>query len=392
MNQILQTALDFYDAGCSVVPARDDGSKAPLGSWKQYQVKRADKEQLIAWFGTGHSGLGVVTGQVSGNLELVELEGRAVAEGCLDEIREIAINSGLADLWTIISGGYVERTPSGGIHFLWRIADEPVPGNTKLAKRAGENDSVLVYAETRGEGGFVVTAPSHGSVHPSGQPWQILIGSPATIPMLSWEEREAIVSVFRSIDSMPAKETIVNSLATNPTSGGDKPGDDFNNKAQWSEILIGWKVVFISNGVTYWRRPGKDVGISATTGRNDGDNLYVFTTSSSFEAEKPYSKFAAFAHLHHGDDFSAAARDLRAKGYGSQTPSSSSLPSLGELMAPSQILTVVPDIDPDHVEPAVGPRLHQLHAVAGVNAVIFGDQWAAPCACAHSRQIGGDVF
>ena len=352
MNQILQTALDFYDAGCSVVPARDDGSKAPLGSWKQYQVKRADKEQLIAWFGTGHSGLGVVTGQVSGNLELVELEGRAVAEGCLDEIREIAINSGLADLWTIISGGYVERTPSGGIHFLWRIADEPVPGNTKLAKRAGENDSVLVYAETRGEGGFVVTAPSHGSVHPSGQPWQILIGSPATIPMLSWEEREAIVSVFRSIDSMPAKETIVNSLATNPTSGGDKPGDDFNNKAQWSEILIGWKVVFISNGVTYWRRPGKDVGISATTGRNDGDNLYVFTTSSSFEAEKPYSKFAAFAHLHHGDDFSAAARDLRAKGYGSQTPSSSSLPSLGELMAPSPILTVVPDIDPDHVEPA----------------------------------------
>ena len=351
MNQIHAAAIAFAEAGVSVVPAAMDGSKAPLGAWKKYQLTHADREQLDAWFSGSATGLGIITGKVSGNLEMVELEGRAVAEGCLDEIREIAINSGLADLWTIISGGYVERTPSGGIHFLWRIADEPVPGNTKLARRAGENDSVLVYAETRGEGGFVVTAPSHGSVHPSGQPWQILVGSPATIPMLSWEEREAIVSVFRSIDSMPAKETIVNSLATNPTSGGDKPGDDFNNKAQWSEILVGWKVVFISNGVTYWRRPGKDIGISATTGRNDGDNLFVFTTSSSFEAEKPYSKFAAFAHLHHGDDFSAAARDLRSKGYGSQTPSSSSLPSLGELMAPSPILTVVPDIDPDHVEP-----------------------------------------
>ena len=352
MNPIHAAAIAFAEAGVSVVPAAMDGSKAPLGAWKKYQLTHADREQLDAWFAGSATGMGIITGKVSGNLEMVELDGRAVAEGCLDEIREIAINSGLSDLWTIISTGYVERTPSGGIHFLWRIADEPVPGNTKLARRAGENDSVLVYAETRGEGGFVVTAPSHGSVHPSGQPWQILVGSPATIPMLSWEEREAIVSVFRSIDSMPEREVIVNKLSEHSASTGEKPGDDYNSKAKWSEILVGWKVVFTSNGVTYWRRPNKDIGISATTGRNDGDNLYVFTTSSSFEAEKPYSKFAAFAHLHHGDDFSAAARDLRSQGYGSQTPSSSSLPSLGELMAPTPNLTVVPDIDPDHVEAA----------------------------------------
>jgi ABC-type dipeptide/oligopeptide/nickel transport system ATPase component len=353
MNPIHATAIAFAEAGVSVVPAAMDGSKAPLGAWKKYQLTHADREQLDAWFSGNATGLGIITGKVSGNLEMVELEGRAVAEGLLDEAREIAENSGLGELWKIISNGYVELTPSGGLHWLWRIADEPVPGNTKLARRIGENDSVLVYAETRGEGGFVITAPSHGTVHPSGQPWQILVGSPATIPMLSWEEREAIVSVFRSIDSMPHKDQVVQNLSQNVQNAtGEKPGDDFNAKAQWSEILIGWKQIFTVNGVTYWRRPGKDVGISATTGRNDGDNLYVFTTSSSFEAEKPYSKFAAFAHLHHGDDFSAAARDLRSKGYGSQKPSSSSLPSLGELMAPTPILTVVPDIDADHVEPA----------------------------------------
>ena len=354
MNQTLQAALAFAEAGVSVVPAAMDGSKAPIGSWKRYQLAPADHEQLVNWFGGGATGIGIVTGKVSGNLEMVELEGRAVAEGCLDEIREVAINSGLADLWNIISTGYVERTPSGGIHFLWRIADEPVPGNTKLARRPGENDSVLVYAETRGEGGFVVTAPSSGLVHPSGQPWQILIGSPSSIPMLSWEEREAIVSVFRSIDSMPEREQIVNSLSAHPVSGGDKPGDDFNKRATWKEILEpkGWRLVFTSNGVTYWRRPGKDQGISATSGRNDGDNFFVFTSSTTFEQEKPYSKFAAFAHLEHGDDFSAAARDLRAKGYGSQTPNSLSLPSLGELQiaASKPILSVVPDVDADHIE------------------------------------------
>lgn len=343
----MQAALAFRDAGISVVPAAMDGSKAPIGTWKKYQIARADDEQLEAWFNGSATGIGIVTGQVSGNLEMVELEGRAVAEGCLDEIREIAINSGLGDLWTIISTGYVERTPSGGIHFLWRIADEPVPGNTKFARRPGENNTVLVYAESRGEGGFVVTAPSSGTVHPSGQPWQLLVGSPATIPMLSWEEREAIVSVFRSIDSMPEKESIVASLQPHSESTGEKPGDDFNDRGEWSEILIGWKKVYTANRVTYWRRPGKDTSISATTGRNDADNLFVFTSSTTFEQERPYSKFAAFAHLHHNDDFSSAARDLRAKGYGAAP--TTSLPSLTELMvAPS--LSVVPDLDADHVE------------------------------------------
>jgi hypothetical protein len=81
-------------------------------------------------------------------------------------------------------------------------------------------------------------------------------------------------------------------------------------KAIGKTILKGWKKVFTANGVTYWRRPGKDTGISATTGKNDANNLYVFSTSTTFEENKPYSKFAAFAHLEHGDDFSAAARDV----------------------------------------------------------------------------------
>ena len=355
MNPMLQAALDFQSAGCSVIPARNDGSKAPIGNWKQYQVTSADSEQLVAWFGTGHEGMGIVTGAVSGNLELLEMEGRAVHSGLLDEARNIAINSGLEELWNIISNGYAEMTPSGGLHFLYRIADEPVPGNIKIARRPGENGSVEVLVETRGEGGFVVTAPSHGSTHPSGKPWVLLNGSPALIPMLSWEEREAIVSVFKALDSMPAKEVIAHQLTPTSAASGEKPGDDFNAKANWQDILVGWKAVFTSNGVTYWRRPGKDVGISATTGRNDGDNLFVFTTSSSFEAGKPYSKFAAFAHLHHGDDFSAAARDLRAKGYGSQNLTNN-LPSLSEMLTTNienltkPNLTVVPDLDSDHIE------------------------------------------
>ena len=346
MNEILQAALDFYDAGISVIPAKEDGSKAPITSWKQYQVTMADREQIASWFSGNATGIGVITGAVSGNLEMLEMEGRAVNGGLLDQARELAINSGLGELWEILSNGYVEFTPSGGLHWLYRIADEPVPGNTKLARRPGENGTVEVLCETRGEGGFVVTAPSFGSTHPSGQPWVMLKGSPALIPVLSWEEREAVHQIFKALDQMPVKESVAEVLQPKTESTGEKPGDDFNARAEWSDILVGWRKVFQNNGVTYWRRPGKDVGISATTGRNDGDNLFVFTTSTTFEAERPYSKFAAFAHLKHQGDFSAAAKDLRALGYGSKP--TNSLPSLSELAKPN--LTVVPDLDADHIE------------------------------------------
>jgi hypothetical protein len=348
MNEILQAAIDFHNAGISVIPAKDDGTKAPIGNWAKYQVERATLEQLADWFGSGHAGIGIVTGAVSGNLEMLEMEGRAVNSGLLDEARELAHNSGLGDLWDILNNGYVEFTPSGGLHWLYRIADFPVPGNTKLARRPGANDTVEVLAETRGEGGFVVTAPSSGSTHPSGQPWVLLKGSAGLIPMLSMEERNAIHQIFKALDSMPVKEQMAHVLQPKTTATGEKPGDDFNAKATWKEILepIGWKIVFTNNGVTYWRRPGKDVGISATTGRNDGDNLFVFTTSTTFEAEKPYSKFAAFAHLNHGGDFSAAAKALRQLGFGSN--SLPSLPSLTELAKPT--LTIVKDIDADHIE------------------------------------------
>ena len=354
MNPVLQAALNFYDAGVSVVPAAVDGSKAPIGSWKKYQSERANREELIQWFGSGHIGIGIITGHISGNLEMLELEGRAVSSGLLEEAKEIAFNSGLSDIWDLITNGYVEATPSGGVHFLYRVSDEPISGNQKLARRPGEGDSVEVLAETRGEGGFVVTAPSSGSTHPSGSPWILLKGSPATIADLTMEQRNAIHAVFRSLDSMPVKESIELALKNPKSSDNLKPGDDYNNKANWKDILEpkGWKIVFTANGVTYWRRPGKDIGISATTGRNDGDNLYVFTTSSSFEAEKPYSKFAAYTHLEFDGDYSRAASALRSQGFGSTL---SSLPSNPLQQTSAPLLQLVPKTDEQEIESSWKP-------------------------------------
>lgn len=317
---ILLSALEFLAQAISIVPTANDGSKRPVGQWKHYQERLPEAAEVLAWATTAQ-GFGVVTGAVSGNLELLELEGRAVAANLHIHAKDLAYDSGLGDLWDILASTYVEQTPSGGLHWLYRISDHDTPGNTKLARRPGENGGVDVLAETRGEGGYCIVAPSHGPTHPSGQPWVRLNGStPASIATITWEQREALHTIFKALDQMPDVEAISTAIAPRDPDGRLSPGDDYNQRASWDDILTGWTKVRRQGQETFWRRPGKDIGISASTGKNEADNLYVWTTSTVFEAEKPYSKFAAYTLLNFGDitpaSFSTAAKQLRQLGYG----------------------------------------------------------------------------
>lgn len=343
---ILTAALAFHAAGCSVVPTRADGTKAPAAFWKTYQTTRADPAQLTTWFGSGaYDGLGVVCGSISGNLEMLELEGRAVSEKLLEALAALFNDHGLTELWARIVTGYLETTPSGGLHILYRVTGD-MKGNTKLASRPARTDELTgdeqavaaknpgkvftrVLIETRGEGGYVVVAPSGGRTHPSGKPWTLLTGGPATIATISEDERDAIHAIAGLLDTMPSpvpaqmSDRTINSELMVARDGVLRPGDDFNNKASWADILAphGWTIISAYGRGLTWRRAGKTDGISATTGtRGDGDNLYVFTSSTEFDPEVPYSKFGAYTLLEHGGDFTAATRALRAQGYGGDLP------------------------------------------------------------------------
>jgi hypothetical protein len=317
MSEILTTALRFASLGICTVPVATDGSKRPgIASWKEFQERRPTPDELLAWFSTAE-GVGVICGKVSGNLEMLELEGRAVAAKMHKDIKEIAENSGLGNLWAKLNSGYVETTPSGGIHWLYRI-DGEVPGNTKLARRPGENGGVDVLAETRGEGGFVIVAPTAGTCHPSGGEWRMLVGSPDTIPTLTRAERDALHNLFSIFDELPTADYIAEEIATK-TDGPATPGDDYNARVSWHQILepLGWTPVYTNReGVTAWRRPGKSIGISATTNHAGTDKFYCFSTSTIFDGGSSYSKFAAYALIEHGGDFREAARSLRRLGYG----------------------------------------------------------------------------
>ena len=334
-TDILLTALEFANQGISVVPVATDGTKRPgIASWKQYQETRPTTAELMTWFADAQ-GVGVICGKVSGNLEMLELEGRAVADKMHLDLKEMAGNAGLGEVWDRINNGYVEMTPSGGIHWLYRI-DGEVPGNTKLARKPGDEDKVEVLAETRGEGGFVIVAPTNGTCHPSGGAWTMLVGSAKSIPTLTVAERQGLHQLFATFDCVPKVEFVTEELA--PKGGNLTPGDDYNAKVTWEQVLepLGWKKVYTNKaGVSSWRRPGKSEGISATTNHAGNDKFFCFSSSTQFEPERSYSKFAIFTLVEHQGDFTASARALRSQGYGEARKELTSLevhsPSLVQL-------------------------------------------------------------
>ena len=107
-----------------------------------------------------------------------------------------------------------------------------------------------------------------------------------------------------------------------PQSGKEheRPGDEYNRKTSWDEILTPLGAVPAPAGRNLWVRPGKNPreGHSARTGLGDGDLLHVFTCNwPPFKAAETYSKFAAFALIHHNGDFAEAAKSLASRGFGS---------------------------------------------------------------------------
>ncbi|WP_442483062.1 bifunctional DNA primase/polymerase [Aeoliella sp. SH292] len=123
------------------------------------------------------------------------------------------------------------------------------------------------------------------------------------------------------------------------------PGDDFNHRGTWEEILLpkGWRIESTLDGVTHWRRPGKVEGSSATTGYCSTDYgkelFFCFSTDAHpVEPDHPYDKFGLYAVLHHQSNFAEAADRLRSMGYGAPETASPQRP--GRTSKSSQLLEI----------------------------------------------------
>lgn len=329
MMSIRKRALAWIDAGLSVVPIKPDGTKGPSVPWREYQDRRMTPDEVDLHFVSG-VGIAVLCGEISGGLEVLDFDlpksGTWKGQCFFDDWVE-ALN---IDLYDLVRQMPKVRTPGGGVHLYYRCSD--LDGNRKLAVVV-ERDVIppkQTIIETRAEGGYVLAPGCPPQCHPSGKTYEVESGSLESVPTITPKQRQALFSIARSFDQsgLSEKEARRADRAAQPKrdvidrGDGLKPGDDFNQRGSWSELLepLGWTLGYTrGDGAQMWRRPGKtDRGVSATVRELDGIELFHAFTSNCdpFPQEESINKFQAYALIFHDGEFSAAAKELGKQGYG----------------------------------------------------------------------------
>lgn len=314
-------AVDYLAAGLSVVPIRGDGSKKPTVAWKQYQTTAPTMSDVNRLWLADNIGVGIIHGKVSGSTEAIDIDNDELFRPFVMEVERSA--PGLLDRLTFI------KTPRPGRHIVYKC--NAIEGSQVLAERPDpthENPNKRkALIETRGEGGYTLAPGSPSCCHEEGGIYEHVDGPPLTeLTTITPEERDILFRVARSFNEILEEAPTTASKPQGERYEGLSPGDDYNQRATFEEILNphGWT----HSHDKYWRRPGKENGWSATVGCKSAGGTDLFCCFSSnahpltgANGRNPctsYSKFALYAVLNHGGDYSAAARRLRTEGYGDQ--------------------------------------------------------------------------
>lgn len=311
MTVVHTAARAAWRAGLLPLPVAPDGSKRPdLSTWREFITRRPTRDERQQMQFSQCDGFGIVAGPTSGYRECWDFDMDEVFRAFVERAQA----SGLGALVDRLIHGYCDRTPGGGRRIIVEYPSLLEFKDLTLARRpgrAGEPKIKTLIELPR----FAIVAPSNGRTHPTGHAYERLHGDFNTIASYTVDERTALLMVARTFDEMPRVEA---RPKTSAAPRGHRPGDAYNARASWPQILEphGWTLVFDRADVQYWRRPDKTVGISATTNYAGSDLLYVFTSSTAFNPDQSYSKFAAYATLEHGGDFGRAAARLVKDGYG----------------------------------------------------------------------------
>ncbi len=309
-----QVAFALIRAGISALPIKADGSKGPaIDTWKPLQTERMTTEEVEQHFLDG-LGVGIICGPASGNLEVIDIEGRAAPWSEIAELIEEAC-PGLLDRLPQVA------TPSGGRHIFYRCS--AIEGNQKLAGQADANDHYQVLIETRGIGGYVLAPGCPAACHVSGNPYTMAHGRITATPEITPEERQALFDCCRSFNTWTPPQAETPRHPNSGPTGTGRPGDDYNARGPVLDLMQsqGWAIERKHGDEYHLRRPGKKKGASAIW-HDDKRFLYVFSSNASpFDLSESYTPHAIYTALECGGlsaaNFTDSTRKLAADGFGS---------------------------------------------------------------------------
>lgn len=315
LQEVWQEINYLLGVGLSVMPVRDKRqeykgkiyeAKTPtIFSWKELQRKIIDPQELWhAMEKADTTAIAIICGQVSGNLEVLDIDVKEWPE--IGGLALNAINAVYPELYKTLR---IHQSPSGGYHILYRIAGGVPEGNKKIAYHAEKGEAGI---ESRGEGGYVLSPPSMGYKSIQHVP----------IPIITMGQRNAIWAICGSFNQRVKKDKHYATEYRPDEYYDENPFQHFNTSPAGESVLVehGWKYEGKSGDFIHYTRPGKERGVSATFNRSN-QLFYFFTTSvSGFDAGRCYTPSTVLSIVRFGGDRKACFRHLQENGYGKVKP------------------------------------------------------------------------
>lgn len=304
---MISIANKYYSYGLSVIPIGEQ--KQPLGKWQE-NIKSLI--QPSAYFTSDKlRGIGIVCGEVSGGLEIIDIDTKYDITGTLFNDYKNSIASVDNELLKKL---VVEKTPTGGYHFIYKCKN--IDGNLKLANRPTTEEElkkdpkqkVKVLIETRGRGGYFMCAPSEG--------YELIYGSFDKIQEITPEERETLFDCAKTFNTY-FKEVIVKKEFKQVISENVSPFEDYNERGDVLALLQneGWKITHQQGHRNFLLRPS-GTGKWSADYHDDKRLFYVFSTSTEFESERAYNPSQVLTILKFNGDYSECAKWLLKNGFG----------------------------------------------------------------------------
>ncbi len=279
-------------------------------TWKPFQAARADESEIRRWVTHGAQ-LAIVGGKVSGGLVIFDFDIPAFYTDWCEKVGPLA-----AELPT-------QKTGSGGYHVFFRCAN---PGNNdKLAWSPDETEETgrTIAIETRGEGGYVIVAPS---IHPSGNQYTMIQGDLADVPTLADDTAAMLFEAARSLNQAPYTRDQLESIqkrqrerqrertSTERSSQGSII-DDYTGRVPIEEALQAYG--YVQTYHDRWARPG---GKNPSVVLKDGKSHH-FNTNDPMCDNNSHDAFDLFCIFEHGGDVRRAVRAAYDAGYGERSES-----------------------------------------------------------------------
>lgn len=315
--------------GVQFIPVRKNKKPYP-DNWQQNKVEYDYSKA---------EGVGLVCGRISGNVEAIDFDlkydlTKNLMKDYCDTLKKLEPE--------LFEKMVIQKTISGGYHFIYKCSF--IEGNQKLANRATienerletykksyahaldvqkktkseaeviaknakDSDKVRVLIETRGDGGYVVCYPTEN--------YKMMKGSLDKIQTITPQERSTLINIAFTFNEV-VKPSINKTLKPSKDFKGTTPGDDYNNRGQVVDLLEkhGWLAVGRRGNKILMKRPGDTKADHSGNFDEELNRFSVFSTSTVFEAQTSYMRYAVYAMLECDGDYSEAIKRLAAEGYG----------------------------------------------------------------------------